>query len=239
MTRCGRRQARESGVVLVAVTLLGGLLLLAGLGLIALGGRDLLTMRHRFERQHLRHLTYGALQLVATAVAHGPVADALRGNIRAPGSDPASVVAYTLTHDRVINLPRETAWLTCGRSTPCTETDRRRVSTARPWGPGNPRWVIVLQGPASRWWSGPWHRGSLVVVWAGDDAREVDGDPSRDDATGPATGQGVLRLYAVAYGVSGGRHAIESELVRYCDSSQTGCQPGGELSSLREVDGEL
>jgi hypothetical protein len=226
-------------MVLVVVVLVAGLLLLSGLGLVALAGRDMLTTRHRVERQHLRHLAYGALHVAATSLADSSFHEVLRGNIRVAASDPGTVASYSLTADLVVDLRSETAWLTCGRSTPCTDADRRRTTTARPWGARNPRWVTVLQGPASRWWPGVWHRGSVVVVWAGDDAREADGDPARDDAAGPATGQGIVRLYAVAYGVSGGRQAVEAELIRYCEATVADCQTGFELSGLREVNSEL
>jgi hypothetical protein len=226
-------------MVLVAVMLMAGLLSMAGLGMLALAGRDTLITRHRLEQQHLRHLAYGALHLAAAALTDASFHDALRGDVRLQGSDPSTVTSYALMPDRVVELSSDTAWLTCGRRSLCSDADRRRTTTARPWGPRNPRWVIVLQGPASRWWPGAWHRGSVVVVWIGDDAREVDGDPARDDSTGPATGQGMVRLYAMAYGVSGGRQAIEAELIRYCEPSQAECQTGLELSGQREVNSEL
>lgn len=232
-------RTRESGIVLVVVVMMAGLLLLAGLGLLALTGRDTLTMRHRLERQHLRHLAYGSLQVAAAALADSSFHAALQGDVRALASDPSTVTSYALAHDRMVDILSETAWLTCGRRSTCSDADRRRATSVRPWGPRNPRWVIVMQGPASRWWSGAWHRGSCVVVWVGDDPREVDGDPATDDETGPATGQGIVRLYAIAYGVSGGREAIEAELIRYCEASQTECQTGIELSGLREVNSEL
>ena len=237
-TRAPRR-AHESGMVLVTVILIAGLLSVAGLGLLALAGRDTMLMRHRSERHHLRHLAYGALHIAAAALADTSFHEALRGQVRLTNSDRSTVTTYTLSPDRVIHLPRETAWLTCGRATTCSETDRRRTTTVRPWGTRNPRWVIVMQGPVSRWWPGPWHRGSIVVVWVGDDAREVDGDPAADDLTAPAMGQGIVRLYAVAYGVSGGRQGIEAELIRYCEASQPACQTGFELAGIREVNSEL
>lgn len=226
-------------MVLVVVTVVAGLLLLSGLGLVALAGRDMLTMRHRVERQHLRHLAYGALHVAATALATSSFHEVLRGNIRTAAGDPASVASYALTLDIIVDVRSETAWLTCGRRTSCTDTDRRRTTMTRPWGPRNPQWVVVMQGPSSRWWPGAWHRGSVVVVWAGDDAREIDGDPAHDDEAGPATGQGIVRLYAVAYGVSGGRQAVEAELIRYCEATVAHCQTGCELSGVREVNSEL
>lgn len=233
------RGADDSGMVLVAVMLIAGLLSMAGLGMLALAGRDTMLMRHRSERHHLRHLAYGALHIAAAELADVSFHEALGGQVRLTNSDRSAVTTYPLSPDRVIDLPRETAWLTCGRATACSETDRRRTTIVRPWGSRNPRWVVVLQGPVSRWWPGSWHRGSVVVVWVGDDAREVDGDPAADDPTGPATGQGIVRLYAVAYGVSGGRQGIEAELIRYCEASQSGCQRGFELSGLREVNSEI
>ena len=229
----------EDGMLLVGVAMMSGVLLLMGLGLLALVGRDGLTMRHRLERQHLRQLAHGALDVAAATLADVSFDDALSGRVRASAGDAVAVTSYELAGGRVIELRAETAWLTCGRTSSCTTADRRRVTAARPWGQANPQWAVVLQGLASRWWPGVWHRGSVVVVWVGDDAREVDGDPMADDATGPLTGQGIVRLHAVAYGMAGGRAAVEAELLRYCETREPECQPGIELSGRLDVDDEM
>jgi len=229
----------EAGTLLVGVALMAGVLLLMGLGLLALAGREGLTMRHRLERQHLRQLAHGALDIAAATLADVSFDDALGGRVRAAAGDAVGVTAYEMAGGRVVELRAETAWLTCGRRSSCTTADRRRVTATRPWGRANPQWAVVLQGLASRWWPGVWHRGSVVVVWVGDDAREVDGDPVADDATGPLTGHGIVRLHAVAYGVAGGRAAVEAELLRYCEPREPDCQSGIELSGRLEVDDEM
>lgn len=229
----------EAGMLLVGVAVMSGVLLVVGLGVLALAGRDGLIMRHRLERQHLRQLAHGALDVAAATLADVSFDDALNGRVRAVAGDSVAVTSYNLAGGRVVDLRAETAWLTCGRTSSCTTADRRRVTAARPWGQANPQWAVVMQGLASRWWPGVWHRGSVVVVWVGDDAREIDGDPTADDATDPLTGQGIVRLHAVAYGVAGGRAAVEAELLRHCEPREPECQPGLELSGRLEVDDEL
>lgn len=234
-----RAVSAEAGMLLVGVAMISGVLLLMGLGLLSLAGRDGLIMRHRLERQHLRQLAHGALDVAAATLADVSFDDALGGRVRAAGGDSVEVTSYELAGGRMVELRAETAWLTCGRTSSCTTADRRRVTAARPWGQANPQWAVVMQGLASRWWPGVWHRGSVVVVWVGDDAREVDGDPMADDVAEPLTGQGIVRLHAVAYGVAGGREAVEAELLRHCEFRQPECRAGLELSGRLEVDDEM
>jgi hypothetical protein len=142
----------------------------------------------------------------------------------------------------VIDLEAMTHALTCGRASLCTDAQVHAMTIERPWGANNPRWRLFAYRPSPAMPAMP--RTSVptyVVVWIGDDARETDGDPSRDGAGAGQEGRYVVRARVEAFGYRGGRHAIEAELARVCtgDGEAEVCVPGTRVQSWRAVSGSL
>ena len=109
--------------------------------------------------------------------------------------------------DEATNLER------CAMRT-CTVADMNAVTIERPWGQNNPRWQLYGYGPLSSLVpAGTDHAGVYVVLWVGDDALEVDGDPTRDAANG-APGHDVLTLRVAAYAQHGARRQVEATVSR-------------------------
>lgn len=82
---------------------------------------------------------------------------------------------------------------------------------ARPWGANNPVWRLFAFG-----WLGP---RTYVVVWAGDDFAENDGDPFTDGGGAANPGAGILAIRAEAFGVGGAHTVLESTVRRDSDSA--------------------
>ena len=81
----------------------------------------------------------------------------------------------------------------------------------RPWGANNPIWRLFAFG-----WLGP---RTYVIVWAGDDFAENDGDPSIDGGGVANPGAGILALRAEAFGVGGSHTVLEATVHRDPDES--------------------
>lgn len=72
-----------------------------------------------------------------------------------------------------------------------------------PWGPDNPRWRLFAYGPLSEMLNqGGLRSDAYVAVWIADDPSETDGDPFSD-------ANGVLTVYAKAFGPNGTERAVE------------------------------
>jgi hypothetical protein len=76
----------------------------------------------------------------------------------------------------------------------------------RPWGANNPVWRLFGYG-----WLGP---QMYVVIWAGDDFAENDGDPLTDGGGAANPGAGILALRAEAFGVGGAHKVLEATVRR-------------------------
>ena len=79
----------------------------------------------------------------------------------------------------------------------------------RPWGANNPAWRLFAFG-----WLGP---RTYVIVWAGDDFAENDGDPSIDGGGVANPGTGIVALRAEAFGVGGSHKVLEAMVRRSVD----------------------
>jgi hypothetical protein len=130
-----------------------------------------------------------------------------------------------------VDLDVVTNQLTCGRSTPCTEALRQTSTSDRPWGSNNPVWQVFLRAPLAPLLNIPAASADMyIVVWIGDDAREMDSDPLTDAVAG-TTGHGVVRAHAEVFTARGGRRAVEADLVR---------QPAGiRVQSWRDRSGAI
>ncbi|MEW6320929.1 MAG: hypothetical protein AB1635_07560 [Acidobacteriota bacterium] len=163
----------------------------------------------------------------------------LAGAERAPASDDVTAGPLALPWGARLDVARETARLTCGRTAGCTDGQRRAPTAERPWGANNPRWQPFLAAPLARLL--PAMPGSYVVVWVGDDVLEEDGRPDRDEAQPGAPGRFVARLHALALRPRGARRAVEAVIARPCavDNGNEVCGPGIRVQSWHEVRPEV
>lgn len=217
--------ADHRGIALVAVLLITSLVFVLVTGLLLVLSVTHLVVRNHRESMVLARAAESALVLAARHVEDAAWDALLGGLIQAPGVDGAPGGVRAVEGGATVSLDAETARLTCGRAAGCSDADRQVVTAARPWGAGNPDWRLFLYGPLAT--LGNWRHPPPVylLVWVGDDGREVDGNPRVDGGVG-VSGAGVLRIHAMAIGRDGGRHAVEAELVRACEPAWPGCPVG-------------
>jgi hypothetical protein len=88
-------------------------------------------------------------------------------------------------------------------------TSRRQADSDAmyPSTPNRPVWHLFAHAPLNRIVPGVSAVSPYVVVWVADDADDVDGDPSSDS-------NDVVVIHAEAFGVRGGKRAIEVTLYR-------------------------
>ena len=134
-----------------------------------------------------------------------------------------------------IDLTAATNQLNCGKSTNCTPAQMNANSRERPWGANNPQWKLFVYGPMDRLTQLSRPAPCYLAVWVADDGREQDGEPL-SDAVEDASGHGIVRVHAEAYGVAGSRRAIEAELARICPAAGAeACLPGIRVQSWQEL----
>ena len=109
-----------------------------------------------------------------------------------------------------------------------TSVDLGQATTAanresRPWGPNNPVWQLYAFG-----WLGS---RTYVIVWAGDDPAENDGDPLNDGGGVGNPGAGILALRAEAFGMNGAHKILEVTVRRHL----IGPSPEIRMLSWKEI----
>jgi hypothetical protein len=107
-----------------------------------------------------------------------------------------------------IDLGEAAAYVRCGRPGRCSDADVVTMTIERPWGANNPRWQRYISAPLGIVL--PNAHGPprfYVVVWAADDAAEIDGDPVDDE-------NGIIVLRAQAYGPRGVLRTLEAAVSR-------------------------
>jgi hypothetical protein len=187
-------------IVLVALAVCSAL----GLGLV------LATLSERFananysESVHAANAAAAAVHLAARELSlvsdWDPVLTGTQQSRFMEGAVPADLAAVTNE-------------LTCGRSSSCSDLDRRASTTARPWGANNPVWRVFLRAPLATFLTIPAASADMyVVVWVGDDARETDADPLHDGGGGD--GRDAVRVHAEAFGRTGTRRGVEADVIR-------------------------
>ena len=192
------------GIALVIVLLAVAVCSALGLGLVLTTTSERLAGANYAESVHTGNAAEAALQVAAHEL--GRAAD---WNAVLAGAVQSRFVEGTPP----VDLTSLTSELTCGRVGGCSETRRRTSSSERPWGANNPEWRVFLRAPAKRFLHLPGASAdTYIVAWVGDDARETDGDPSRDG--NPGAGGNVVRVRAEAFGPTGARHAIEADVIR-------------------------
>ncbi len=222
----------ERGVALIAVLLIASLLSVTGLGLALTFTVGRLVARNHLDAAVLEAAAHAGIDLAAGALADADWDAVLSGLEVADGVDglPSGVRSVDGT---AVDLDAETNLLNCARPTACSPAERSAVTTDRPWGANNPHWRAYLFGPISSF--GGFRHGPPVylVVWIGDDGREVDGRPDLDGSNG--AGRHLLRVRAMALGQRGARRVRDAELVRVCTLDESMCEPGIRVQSERDV----
>lgn len=138
----------------------------------------------------------------------------LGGGVRSTFVDGAPAGIRDLDAGLRVDLAEATHRARCGRPAGCTESQMDAVTDVRPWGANNPRWQLYAFGPVASLLPGDEIASrAYVVVWAGDDGAEVDGDPLRDGMPG-RPGHGVLTLRAEAFGPGRAHRTLEATFAR-------------------------
>lgn len=191
-----RARARdEQGVALVMALM--AMLLLTGLGValvMVTSTETMITFNYRNAQEALYAadaIVERSLQDVLTVPQWNNI---LNGSVKSGFLDDS--LAPTLPNGTTLDLTKATTNLQ-------KETDALNL-----WGANTPIWAIYAYGPLSELLpTGTIDSPTYVVVWAGDDPSETDGDPRID-------GNGVVTLHAEAYGPAGTRKVVEVTVSR-------------------------
>jgi hypothetical protein len=232
-----RALMHQSGVALVVVLLAIGLLSATAMGLALSSTITRLTGANQDEAVMLANASEAALELAARELAS--IADwdnvllGVQTSTQVDGAPGLRHVAPGVS----IDLVTLTNLATCRRAQLCTDPQVRATTQERPWGDNNPRWRLFVHRPLP---TAPLAIGAppvYAVVWLGDDAAEIDGDPLADGAGPDQPGRYTMRARAEAFGPRGGRHAIEAEFTRVCqrEGAVERCAPGIRVQSWRTV----
>lgn len=228
--RCSR------GVALVTVLVVTSLVMVMALAVALMVAVHQVTTRHHREGVASWYMARAGLHLAADALASEDWDAVLAGAAWAPFSDGTPDGVRVLDDGTALDLVGETARLTCGRPLVCTDAQVGAVTRDRPWGANNPRWRLFVFGPVRTLATWRFPPPLYLLVWIGDDGREVDGDAELDGVSGQP-GAGVVRARARVIGAGGSRRDAEAELVRVCRPVVDGgpCQPGVRVHGLRDI----
>jgi hypothetical protein len=241
--RIARRDDRheESGVALLIALMAMSVFSVLAMALALTASVDRLAASNHERAIELGNFTESALELAVRDLTAVPDWNAaLTGAIRSPASDGPVGGVRVPWPGVAVDVELLTNALTCGQSSACSDSALQAATADRPWGPNNARWqpflhtLIQEDGP-------PRPTAAYVIVWLGDDGREVDDDPLTDGGGPAGEGRYMIRAHAEAFGPDGGRHAIEAELARSCSvvDGIESCAPGIRVHSWRVVKGAL
>lgn len=228
----------DRGVALVLTLLALAAVSALGLGLVLASATDRLAGNNAEEELHLLNAADAVMHLVSRDLAAAPDWDTiLSGTLRSTLVD-GEPGLRTLPGGQQIDLMAITNRLSCGRSGSCTDTQIGQMTDDRPWGTNNPRWALFAHAEIPL----PAHvpiapHPIYAVVWIGDDARETDGNSTRDDAVVARDGRYSVRARIETFGPRAGRFALECNLRRLCVVTEAGehCLPGVRVQNWRVV----
>ena len=203
------------GIALVVTLIAMAAFSALGLGLVLTTSAERLTGGNYRDGVDALYAADAALELAVREL--NGIADwdrVLQGVTRSGFTDGAASGSRVIGGES-LDLTTLTNELTCGRSTACADARIRQSTIDRPWGANNPRWELFLFGPLATFVDArhPLPR-AYVVVWIGDDAREVDGNRLVDGGGASGEGRGILRARAEAFTATGASRAIEADLIR-------------------------
>lgn len=226
----------QRGVALLAVLVLSALVTTIALGLSLLLSFHHLRLRNARDAVVLTYAARAGVELAAQALDAADWNAVLSGLAQAPGVDgpPGGVRVIGATR---IDLGAETHLANCGAAAGCDAAALGAATRERPWGDDNPTWRLYLYGPLRTLAGFTRAAPVYVLVWVGDDGREVDGNPDADGGGAAASGRDIVVIRAVAIGASGGRRGYEAEALRVCATREAipVCQPGIRVQSWRDL----
>ena len=232
------RFATDRGVALLAALIVMAIVAAMGLGLALTTSLEPAAAAN-FEANRAARLAAEAGIAVAVHELAG-MADwnaALAGTAASTVLD-GGAITVDLPDGSSAGLDELTVRATCSRPGPCSDSDRRAFTAARPWGPNNPQWRVFGHTRLDRLVAqGDGLPPVAIVVWVADDPAELDGDPLTDSGVGPGgewrPGGCVLAVRAEAFGPRFS-HATQLATVARVDPPP-GCGLGARLVSLRPL----
>lgn len=230
------RLSNDDGVALVAALIFTSFFATLGLGLAFAVSVDRMTDRNHAAQARGLYAAEAALELAAAEIGGMGDFDAVLNGLSASAWTDGAAGVRTLPGSGAIDLGALTNQLSCGRTAACSDAQIAVATAERPWEANNARWRLFLHLPLADV-VGETGASAYIVVWIGDDAAEIDGDPLRDGGEN-STGRGVLRARAEAFGRLGARRAVEANFVRVCQGDEGGeevCLPGIRVQSWQEV----
>jgi hypothetical protein len=205
----------DRGIAVVVVLLLMMLLAALGLSLTLVTATEERVADAYVSGSETLHAAEAALELAVQELAVAPDWSRVLDGSAGSSFVDRHVSSRAWPGEPVRSSDEATALVSCGRPM-CTTDDLDARTSARPWGPNNPRWRLFAYGPMRELvTSGTIDSSVYVAVWVGDDPSETDGNPLVDGevAERPNPGRGVLTLLAHAYGPSS-RRAVEATVAR-------------------------
>lgn len=205
------RRRGDRGAALLIVLLCTTLLMALGGGLAVLATTEVRIAAHFVASLETQFAAEAALEQVLPEVLTAASVNAvLRGEIRSSRVDGDPAGTRLLPDATTLHLAAAAQVERCGRPA-CADGDRAQRTDERPYGPNNPEWQLYASGSLRALLDSDAAPAVYVVVWAGDDPLEGDGDPLTD---GSAAGAGTLALRARAYGRLGTRRGVEAIVSR-------------------------
>ena len=224
----------QRGIALILVILVTSFLSALGLGVALAVFLDRLASGNLRGSIAMLYAADSGIELTARDLAQEDWSLALAGGVQGSLVDGPPGGVRAIPGGGAIDLTALTNTLNCGKTTACTVPQMNAATKERPWGANNPRWRLFLYGALNDFEPVFRLAPCYLAVWIADDTGEVDGDPLADGEDA-ASGQGVLRVRAEAWGPTGSRRAIEAELARICPPSLGSCLPGIRVQSWQEL----
>ena len=210
---------QEEGSAVILALMAAGLLLAAGTAIVLTTSVETSIASAFRGGYEALYAADAALELAVSDLQN--VADwnpVLNGSARSTFVDGNPSGTRVLGDGSPIDLGQIVNLANCQKSAGCSVSDMSAVTGERPWGANNPRWQLYAYGQvANVVGPGTADPSVYVVVMAGDDPSENDGDPTIDGASVggvPNPGVGVLVLRAEAFGRHSAHRVLEMTLVR-------------------------
>jgi hypothetical protein len=210
---------REDGAAVVVALMASGLLLVLGTGVVLTTTAETSIAASFRNGSEAFYAADAAFELAVRDLQNladwNPVLD---GSARSTFVDGGSTGSRVLPDGATLDLGQLVNLANCQKATACSVDEMNAVTVERPWGSNNPRWRPYAYGNLSNMvGTGTADSSAYVLVLAGDDPSENDGDPTHDGlrvAGEPNPGLGALALRVEAFGRRGAHHALEIAVAR-------------------------
>jgi len=215
-----RNRRAERGVALIAT-----LLILMVVSAVGLGLAFATSVEPVIASAHEASLTGGYAAEAGLAIALHELRDVsdwsliLSGRVRSAILQSSTGARMVLPDGSQTDVATLTNLANCGHTAACSNAELDAFSSDRPWGPNNPRWQFFGHARLDDLISGDSAPPPCeVVVWIGDDAAELDGDPQRDSQTAAdgtrRPGAGIVVIRAESYGVRSAHRVLTMSVSR-------------------------